>query len=103
MNVRKKSRTSVSVCCGVSVSVELSLVEVMAEAIEVGVSSSSLVVGLSRIASFASCDEDSGGGPSAICSCMHANRNQLDCHLRLIQHYFVLCTQRLNGKRLQGG
>lgn len=63
-----KSLTSVSVCCGVSVSVELSLVEVITEAMEVGVSSSSLADGLSRAPSLASWDKDSGGGPSALCS-----------------------------------
>lgn len=57
-----------SVCCGVSVSVELSLVEVITEAMEVGVSSSSLVDGLSSVASLASWDKDSGGGNSELCS-----------------------------------
>lgn len=63
-----KSWTSVSVCSGVSVSVELSLVEVIIEAMEVGVSSSSLADGVSGVASLASCGKDSWGGPSELCS-----------------------------------
>lgn len=57
-----------SVCSGVSVSVELSLVDVIMDAMEVGVSSSSLVDGLSRAACLASWDKDSAGGPSELCS-----------------------------------
>ena len=65
----EKSWTSVSVCCGVSVSVELSLIEVITEAMEVGVSSSSVADGLSSVTSLASWDSDSGGGgPSELCS-----------------------------------
>lgn len=57
-----------SVCSGVSVSVELSLVEVIADVMEVGVSSSSTADGVSRVASFTSGDKVSGGGPSELCS-----------------------------------
>lgn len=57
-----------SVCCGVSVSVELSLVEVIADAKEVGVSSSSGTEGVSRVTSLTSAGGVSGRGPSALCS-----------------------------------
>lgn len=65
---RLSSRTSVSVCCGVSVSVELSLVEVIADAMEVGVSNSSGTEGVSRVTSLTSTGGVRGGGPSALCS-----------------------------------
>lgn len=57
-------KTSLSVWCGVSVSMELSLVEVMTDAMEVGVSSSSLADGFSDPGPLTSWDKGSGGGPS---------------------------------------
>lgn len=62
------SRTSVSVCCGVSVSVEFSFVEVITDAIEVGVSNSSGMEGASWVTSLTSAGGVNGEGPSALCS-----------------------------------
>lgn len=53
-----------SVWCGVSVSMELSLVKVMTDAMEVGVSSSSWADGFSEPGPLTSWDRGGGGGPS---------------------------------------
>lgn len=64
INENYRRGTSLSVWCGVSVSMELSLVEVMAEAMDVGVSSSSLADGFSEPGPLTSRDKGSGWGPS---------------------------------------
>lgn len=61
-------RTSVSVCRGVSASVELSLVDVMAEATDVSTSSLMLADGGSAATCFTSSEGDKAGGPSELCS-----------------------------------